>query len=65
MSLSGPIGTAEEKMKQELDEEEDFDLDKEVKKAAAQQPRKIEKKSAPVADDDDDLESFKKMLDEI
>lgn len=43
---------------------EEFDLDAEVKKAA-QPARKIEKKVETTVDDDDDLDSFKKMLEDL
>lgn len=65
MSLSGSTQTAEAKARKELDEDLAFDLDAEVKKAAETQPRKVEKKAAVVEDDEDDLESFKKMLDDL
>ena len=45
-------------------DDEEFDLDAEVKKAA-QPARKIEKKVETKVDDDDDLDSFKKMLEDL
>lgn len=47
-------------------EDEKFDIEKEVKKATAKvnEPRKIEK-AAPVADDDSDLDEFKRMLEDL
>lgn len=58
----GTSKTAEQKaMSAASDDEEDFDLDAEVKKAAAP-ARKIEKPVETNVDDDDDLEDFKKLL---
>jgi len=58
----GVSKTAEQKaMSAASDDEEDFDLDAEVKKAAAP-ARKIEKPVETKVDDDDDLEDFKKLL---
>lgn len=57
--------TAEAKARKELDEDLAFDIDAEIKKAVTTQPRKVEKKVAVVEDDEDDLESFKKMLDTL
>lgn len=45
-------------------DDEEFDLDVEVKKAA-QPARKIEKKVETKVDDDDDLDDFKKMLESL
>lgn len=45
-------------------DDEEFDLDAEVKKAA-QPARKIEKKVETKVDDDDDLDDFKKMLESL
>lgn len=61
-----PVQRAETKANAAISKaEEDFDLDAEVKKAA-QPARKIEKaKAAVIEDDDDDLESFKAMLNDL
>ena len=62
----GVSKTAEQKaMSAASDDEEDFDLDAEVKKAAAP-ARKIEKKvETKVDDDSDDLADFKKLLEDL
>ena len=61
----GASKTAEQKaMSAASDDEEDFDLDAEVKKAAAP-ARKIEKPVETKVDDDDDLADFKKLLEDL
>lgn len=61
----GVSKTAEQKaMSAASDDEEDFDLDAEVKKAAAP-ARKIEKPVETKVDDDDDLADFKKLLEDL
>ena len=59
-----PSRTAEAKAKADAEEDEGFDLDAEVKKAAAP-ARKVEKKVETKVEDDDDLDAFKKMLEDI
>jgi gp32 DNA binding protein like len=56
--------TAESKAKAEV-EDDDFDLEKEVAKAAAP-VRKVEKPTTVISDDEDDsLDEFKKLLEEM
>lgn len=65
-AASAPTRRAEERSKAELgdDEGDDFNLEKEVAKAAAP-VRKAEPKPAAKQDDDDDLDEFKRMLENI
>jgi hypothetical protein len=66
MDMAGGVQrTAESAAKQEMDSSDGFDLEAEVKKAS-QSARKVEKKETKVQDDDDDsLDAFKAMLDDI
>ena len=60
-----PAGkTAEQKAKTDADDDSDFDLDAEVKKAA-QPARKVEKRVETPVEDDDDLDEFKRMLEDL
>lgn len=60
---TGTQQTAESRSSKESNEPA-FDLDAEVKKAASP-ARKVEKKEVKIEDDDDDLDAFKKMLEDI
>lgn len=55
---------AEEKANSDIDDDSTFDLDAEVKKAAAP-ARKIEKPVETKVDSDDDLDDFRKLLEDL
>lgn len=63
--MNGTKTTAESEARKSIAEEESkFDLDAEVRKKATTSVRKVEKKPV-VTDDEDDLESFKALLNDI
>jgi hypothetical protein len=63
-STGGPAKTAADKIAKELSDDAPFDLDAEVKKAAPP-ARKVEPKATVVDDEDDSLDDFKKLLEDL
>ena len=66
MNVEGAVGTAADRATKESDSDDKFDLEAEVKKASAEKTvKKVEKTKTVVEDEDDSLDDFKKLLEDM